>query len=278
SVKLRDVTVAFEPSSFYCVRWAAPKHPAEIIDLEALRRPRCLPSGLRMSYFDCNAPGTTGYSHDDDVWFYRDIHHAFVYIYRPINKGEYLTEIYARHASAVYMKMLSELCSLQTEGEAPYSDVMLRALILITAEQGAWPRGAPLTFADSIAELKHTAFEKSSTPVKRVPPSSLLPTTPFKGTQSNEPWFFSSCSMKDIAEIAVCRNIFMSHRPIIGMLLRYTSGHKASLGQFRFDMALEKIRGEEGKGYMLAAKDKGTIFSRRLNLSCSSSLGSRGQV
>jgi hypothetical protein len=72
-------------------------------------------------------------------------------------------------------------------------------------------------------------------------PAELLPTRPFPGTQYNEPWFFSCCNMQGVAEITLCRDVSSSYKPVMGMQLRYNDGHRACLGQFRFDMALETI-------------------------------------
>lgn len=72
-----------------------------------------------MCYFDCNAPGTTGYSvatdgttiaaihthgpeQDKDYWFYKDVDSTFRWIYMPLGKGEYLTEICRQHGYNVY--------------------------------------------------------------------------------------------------------------------------------------------------------------------------------
>ena len=97
---------------------------------------------------------------------------------------------------------------------------------------------------DSIPErqVKYVAFDESCAAVKRLYPTSLMPTIPFTGTQANEPWLFSSCSTNGASEIVICRDTSVGHRPIIGMLLRYVNGHTACVGQFRFDMSLETIR------------------------------------
>lgn len=102
---------------------------------------------------------------------------------------------------------------------------------------------------DSIPEkeVEYLAFDRSCLPIKQPYPSSLMPTTPFSGTQSNEPWLFSFCSMKDVSEIIICRDVSIGHRPIIGMQLRYAGGHRDCVGQFRFDMDLEKIQVDEGR-------------------------------
>lgn len=90
SLKLRDVTCGSEARSwgYDSVRWATLDHPDEILDLVTLRRSDRPPDSLRMHFFDCNAPGSTGYSvatdgvsiatihthgqQGDDVRFYKD--------------------------------------------------------------------------------------------------------------------------------------------------------------------------------------------------------------
>lgn len=96
---------------------------------------------------------------------------------------------------------------------------------------------------DSIGEkaVKYMAFDKCSPPVRRPYPISLMPTTPFSGTRSTEPWLFSLCSMKGVVEIVICRDISLAYKPIIGLLLQYAGGSRACVGQFRFDMALRAI-------------------------------------
>lgn len=72
-----------------------------------------------MCYFDCNAPGTTGYSvatdgvkifsihahrqEDDDIRFYMDIDFDIHWVYVPVDEGEYLTEICRRYGRYVFM-------------------------------------------------------------------------------------------------------------------------------------------------------------------------------
>jgi hypothetical protein len=67
-----------------------------------------------MRYFDCNAPGTIGYSvamssstivaiyahqREDDVQCYQDVRFgsSLSWMYMPVEQGEYVTEIYRRY-------------------------------------------------------------------------------------------------------------------------------------------------------------------------------------
>ncbi|KAL1855336.1 hypothetical protein VTK73DRAFT_8582 [Phialemonium thermophilum] len=82
--------------------WKTPDHP-----------PQSNIAGLRMPYFDCNAPGTTGYSvatdghrlfaiqahhrgHYEGIDFYEHASSVCVWIYIPMDVGEHLTEICRR--------------------------------------------------------------------------------------------------------------------------------------------------------------------------------------
>lgn len=105
-------------------------------------------------------------------------------------------------------------------------------------------------------ELRYLAFDKSHPPVKRPYPRSLMPNIPFPGTMSNEPWLFSCCSTKGVVEVTVCQDVSLGHRPIIGMQLRYTSGHRACVGQFRFDMVLRTIQVGAGVLYIGSRRTK----------------------
>ena len=96
------------------INWANPQHPTEMIDLATLGPPQELPKRLQMHYFDCNAPGTTGYTlatngfsiamihaHKlhNDTQFYKEIDASFsrlFFIYMPLDEGEYITEICRR--------------------------------------------------------------------------------------------------------------------------------------------------------------------------------------
>jgi hypothetical protein len=47
--------------------------------------------------------------------------------------------------------------------------------------------------------------------------------------------------MEGIVDMTLCRDTAFDHRPITGILLEYENGHRACLGQFRFDKALKKM-------------------------------------
>lgn len=48
--------------------------------------------------------------------------------------------------------------------------------------------------------------------------------------------------LEGVVDIACCVDMTISHRPIIGMLMYYASGHRACIGQCRLDWVLDKSR------------------------------------
>ena len=115
-LKLRDLFDSKEqsvtPAHIY---WPIPAPAATIIDLATLQHPHREPDGLRMSFIECNASHITGYSvatngvstatlhahsQNMDLTFYKEVDSFFgwsmVWIYMPIDQGEYVTEICRR--------------------------------------------------------------------------------------------------------------------------------------------------------------------------------------
>ncbi|OIW27898.1 hypothetical protein CONLIGDRAFT_453683 [Coniochaeta ligniaria NRRL 30616] len=161
TTKLRDIKdpdVVAAPEAQ--ILWAASEHPTHVINLGTLSRPTTCPNELRMSYFECNAPGTTGYSvatdgisiatihahrqGDDWLGFYRDVDSSFQWIFMPLDDAEYLTEICRRYGLYVGMDAFglvviytifpfwrwraNGLCSsLQAEDAMPCSGAILQS-------------------------------------------------------------------------------------------------------------------------------------------------------
>lgn len=73
-------------------------------------------------------------------------------------------------------------------------------------------------------------------------PQSLVPASPLPYTQYNEPWYYTSCRMEDVAEITCCVGKVAPETGIIGMLICYANGGRACLGQYRVDWTQDPIR------------------------------------
>lgn len=115
---------------------------------------------------------------------------------------------------------------------------------------------------DCIAEkeVRYMAFKGTSHVTSRPLPSELLTTQPYPGTQYNEPWFFSCCEMRGIAEIILCKDVTSSYRPVMGLQVRYRDGHRVCLGQFRFDMALETVLVDQSSCLHIGSRRTGKSY------------------
>lgn len=70
-------------------------------------------------------------------------------------------------------------------------------------------------------------------------PPCLTPSSPPPYTQYNEVWYYTNCRLEDVVGITCCIDQAASHKPIIGMLLRYSDDRRACVGQYRLDWALD---------------------------------------
>jgi hypothetical protein len=116
-LKLRDLVDSQQQSVTAPTRiyWPIQAPSVTIVDLANLQTLLKEPKGLRMSFFECNTTYTTGYSmatnglsiatvyahsQEIDLTFYEEVDTFFgrsmVWIYMPIDEGEYVTEICRR--------------------------------------------------------------------------------------------------------------------------------------------------------------------------------------
>ncbi|CAF3490094.1 unnamed protein product [Fusarium graminearum] len=250
-------------------RWAYLDHPSDILDLQSLDKGLGSDhSTARMASFECNVEGITGYTvvtdghrtatvhahrSDEEFRFYAEIDYSWpcgFFIYMPLDKGEYLTEICRRL------------------GEDPHSDETgSGSLVFMTNKGRVTLFGATVSQADTtsfhklatpssngsqvyinewtydnVDQVRYIAFSNDIPSQEEIPiPSCLAPEFPNACTKTNGPWFTSSCSMKGISKITLCRDSSLAHKAIIGMLVEYSDGHRESLGRFRFDKTLEKF-------------------------------------
>lgn len=102
-------------------RWSNPAHPPDAFDIFEMC-PGLSPfhKNVRMNAFDCNAGDITGYTVVTDgdgvvtvhahrpgekARFYAEINHSWpggIFLYMPLDKGEYVTEICRRFADTLH--------------------------------------------------------------------------------------------------------------------------------------------------------------------------------
>ncbi|GKU06414.1 unnamed protein product [Fusarium langsethiae] len=119
-LKLRDIILCNEKipnDAGNYVGWSNPEHPNNVIDITTFDEVNSFPERLRMTFFNCNASGTSGYTavtcgssaamihahENDNIGFYADMDSAYprgFFIYMPLDNGEFVTEICRRYALA----------------------------------------------------------------------------------------------------------------------------------------------------------------------------------
>ncbi|RBR03810.1 uncharacterized protein FIESC28_11681 [Fusarium coffeatum] len=246
------------------VGWVSPEHPNNVIDITTFDQVNTFSERLMMTFFNCNTNGITGYTavtsgisvtmiharENDSTGFYADMDAAFsrdFFIYMPLDKGEYVTEICRRYALAAGDRISACLVFITNKGRntlfgtsGPPESCLALDRILTPA-----PNGTQIWFNDSTSvypkSLRYLAVDGLAPPVQRPFPPSLIPNPPYFWTHNTESWFVSSCSMEGIVDMTICRDTAFDHRPITGILLEYENGHRECLGQFRFDKTLKKM-------------------------------------
>ncbi|KAJ4358741.1 uncharacterized protein N0V89_003325 [Didymosphaeria variabile] len=65
-------------------------------------------------------------------------------------------------------------------------------------------------------------------------------------TPSASPWppspsliYFNKCRLEDVSHVTCCVNQDHAHRPIVGMMLHYSGGRRACVGQYRHDWVVQ---------------------------------------
>lgn len=123
-LKLRAVRDATVPSAGVTHGWAIRGPERTLINLQKCRIEPELSRPLRMSFFDCNRPGTDGYAaamkgfhllklvahhSGGDISFYKDLDNAVMpvmWMYMPLNPGETVKEISAIRLFSKFVALL----------------------------------------------------------------------------------------------------------------------------------------------------------------------------
>lgn len=96
-------------------------------------------------------------------------------------------------------------------------------------------RSSRVFFEKSPIGVRTIAFEGASPGRALSHPVNLPQTTHERVSTLQMPWFYSTASLLGVKEIVPCERYIGVQRNIIGLLLRYSDGHEASLGQVRLD-------------------------------------------
>ncbi|RSL62658.1 hypothetical protein CEP54_005590 [Fusarium duplospermum] len=279
-IKLRRITDTFDEYAKLKnphVTWPSPDYPSNKIDLISdnyIVQHFTVSRNVRMTYFDCNAPGVTGYTmvsqghwvstihahgKGDDSDFYKELDACFgdqVVVYMPVDQGEYITDIQRRWMGRLRGSFFDLTFKTNRGRQTIFGSengplmVLLVDTILRPSQQGS------RIYFNKVGPENETSVrfiacdEPFKPPIQRWLPPRPAPTItdpPFLNLDKN-PWFASRCNLEGVKEVTLCRDVSLSHRPVIGILVQYTDGHRECLGQFRFDRSLETIQADQSGG------------------------------
>ncbi|EXK78195.1 hypothetical protein FOQG_17119 [Fusarium oxysporum f. sp. raphani 54005] len=250
-----------------------------VIDLLTLETPKECPNGLRMRFFDCNAPDILGYfvatdgartfsilSHKQgqqvDTSLFKEIDSPICFwMYMPISKGEYLTDICRRAGRLILQIETVGLTFTTNRGRTAVFGLYGHAGVDSRRIAALPPKPSRVYYnqpgASGTLNVDVIALENSGTTAQDNIPSMPVSVSPCPYTQSNEIWVHTSCSMRRLTGIQPCIDASASHQPVIGMLLYYHDGHRESIGQFRLDWSIEPFAvGETDKLYISGKRTK----------------------
>ncbi|KAF5020171.1 hypothetical protein F66182_7811 [Fusarium sp. NRRL 66182] len=283
-LKVRDIKrLQTKPSTLSShVGWQVPvATPPAIVDILTTRTLNEYPNDLRMRFFDCNAPGTMGYSvavdgarvlailthkqdQKTDASLFEGVNSPICqWMYMPINQGEYLTDI-CRRAGCLVIKTETLGMTFTTNrgrtavfGLYGHKNIGIRRLAALS------PNPSRVYFNDTNSWLnQHSVALMGFEQGKAIAPFDNLPKLPvaisnYPSSISSEVWLHTSCSMAHLTEIQPCVDKTRTHQPIIGMLLHYADGHRECVGQFRLDWASELIMLSETDNVFICGKRTG---------------------
>ncbi|KAF4968626.1 hypothetical protein FSARC_4001 [Fusarium sarcochroum] len=271
------------PGASSCVGWPAPvSEPPVVINITALEASRRHSGGLRMRFFDCNAPDTLGYyvatdgtrlrnilthqrGRDLDVSLFEDVESPiYFWIYMPIDQGEYLTDICRRAETRYWIVTARSFGVTFTTnhgrtvdfGFVRHEDVDFRRIAKLAPDPCRVYFNVDYSAARSRYSAELMAFEKhNTTSTDDELPKLPVSTSGRPHKQSSQDWLYSSCTMSRVTEIHACIDQTAPHRPVVGMLLNYADNHRECVGQFRPDWAIEPIHvGETDKIHICSKK------------------------
>lgn len=282
-LKIRNIENAHKGSPALASRigWQVPvSAPPTVIDLLTLKTRKAYPDGLRMQFFECNAPDTIGYfvatdgartlgilTHKQDqildTSLFKDADAPICFwMYMPIEKGEYLTDI-CRRAGCLIVETETVGITFSTNrgrtavfGLYGHENVDLWRVVTLPHSPCRAFFNQPSSSSRHAVEL--IALESVAVVASQdATPSLPVSVSPCPYTQYNEFWIHSSCSLRHLTLVHVCIDKSAPHRPVVGMLLHYVDGHRESVGQYRLDWSIEPITvGETDRLYICGKRTK----------------------
>ncbi|KAI8959431.1 hypothetical protein F5Y11DRAFT_368065 [Daldinia sp. FL1419] len=157
-----------------------------------------------------------------------------IWLYMPINSGEYITEIWMRHrqlARELALIVRTNIGRIMVTGPQPKKSWPPCTWTLLDTPENLPNR---LFFEDSPSGIQELGFE-TCLPTPQKCAAVPIPASPYPESTSLEDYFYTSASLEGVVAVTPCRvkqaNIFI----FTGMLLHYANGYENAVGQVRFD-------------------------------------------
>ncbi|KAJ0168376.1 hypothetical protein CTA2_6732 [Colletotrichum tanaceti] len=273
-LKVRHVSLAEDKTKPRPTVWAKPLlGPTRLVRLEEAPLP------TRMSSLLLNDPRTIGYAFywntrlvsmhavtsEQDLSFY-DGDHNGIWTYFPLLERELITEIWIRGQTKWDMALILKTSRDRIVNVGPYLNILpgtpIRLLELPSQATASW-----IFFELYRVGVRHLGF--SSTKPEHAPGHTISLPAPMSSNPGYDCYFYSTAVLDKVNEITPCQRMIHGQTKIIGLLLRYSDGRRASLGQVRFDCLTSplKVDGIWSILLTLAADWRGQFVSA-LSLDC----------
>jgi hypothetical protein len=213
-------------------------------------------------YSVCGFPQSAAiYAHtrNKDVEFY-DVRPSFsVWLYMPLDTGEYIEEIWGRRNSN--SAQFSNLAIKTNKGRVCYLGPHTSHLLVEGIS--IWQ-----LMDTSDGSPRDTYFDEPSCGLRRIAFSGDAPHQPASGPEIPRPIseppqgdrlmdFYSSAPLKDITELTPCRMGVHGVMTITGLLLRYSNGHLERLGHVRPPCLEQPLVVNDHSGFCLRFRSAG---------------------
>ncbi|KID88977.1 hypothetical protein MGU_04320 [Metarhizium guizhouense ARSEF 977] len=260
--------------------WPTPGLSCRLIDLDTCGSAKGLPDNLRMSFIDCNTPGTNGYSaaisgfhilkmyaHGLDTTTQFDLDmdddaSSVLWMYMPIDADEYLEQVWAvKHPESGFLGLMlysSQGRAVMFGSYNVHPGLRLQFHLIYRTTKS--PSRIYINDWDPLCDDKRIKYlgiestnDEDSVPenidqrYRETYPPPIRPSSSPPYTQYNELWYYTNCRLDNVVGIACCIDKGVSHKPIIGILIHYGDGRRACVGQYRFDWALDLLAAESSR-------------------------------
>ncbi|KAK2036466.1 hypothetical protein LZ31DRAFT_561119 [Colletotrichum somersetense] len=271
SLKIRSVAFEEKQTTSPLTLWATPPlKPVRYVQLEHS------PQATRMSSLLLNKPCVVGYAFywylriksmhavtcEEDFSFYHGNNNG-IWMYLPLHEGEKIAEVWRLGETKWNMALIFKTTRGRTVIVGPPLGMLSTtppSLLALPCQQTS----SHLFFEASRIGVRNIAFD-SPEPKK---PLDYTITLPKPSNIPGSDYFYSTATLGGVNEITPCQARINGQTKVIGLLLRYSDGYRACLGQIRLDCLSTSLQvGSNWSMWLVFSKDEHGCFVAGLTLS-----------